>query len=73
MVHTMTYTNTKPYDKRDDFNFHILNFPLLGRNIPAEPTYGVIFVSVETIFQSLWFLSSFLDRGEVTESRVPSD
>jgi hypothetical protein len=50
-----------------------ISITLLGSNIPAEPTYGVIFVSVETIFQSLWFLSSFLDRGEVTESRVPSD
>ena len=31
----------KRYDKRDDFNFHIVNFPLLRSNIPAAPAYGV--------------------------------
>ena len=28
-------------DKRDDFNFHITNFPFLGSNIPSSPAYGV--------------------------------
>ena len=28
-------------DKRDDFNFHIKNFPLLSSNIPFSPAYGV--------------------------------
>ena len=32
------------YDKRDDFNFHITNFPFLSSNIPSLPAYGV-FVS----------------------------
>ena len=27
--------------KRDDFNFHITNFPFLGSNIPTSPAYGV--------------------------------
>ena len=36
--------STKLYDKRDDFNFPILNFPFLCGNIPASPAYGV-FVS----------------------------
>ena len=31
---------TKPYDKRDDFNFPILNFPCMC-NIPESPAYGV--------------------------------
>ena len=29
------------YDKRDDFNFHITNFPFLSSNIPYSPAYGV--------------------------------
>ena len=29
------------YDKRDDFNFHITNFPFLSSNIPTSPAYGV--------------------------------
>ena len=31
---------TKLYDKRDDFDFHIVNFPFLSSNIPSSPSYG---------------------------------
>jgi hypothetical protein len=31
----------KLYDKRDDFNFLIVNFPFICSNIPAAPAYGV--------------------------------
>ena len=33
--------STKLYDKRDDFNFHIVNFPFMSSNIPSGPSYGV--------------------------------
>ena len=33
--------HTSIYDKRDDFNFHITNFPSLSSNIPTLPAYGV--------------------------------
>ena len=33
--------DTSIYDKRDDFNFHITNFPFLSSNIPTPPAYGV--------------------------------
>ena len=29
------------YDKHDDFDFHIVNFPFLSSNIPSGPSYGV--------------------------------
>ena len=32
---------TSIYDKRNDFNFHIINFPFLRSNIPASSAYGV--------------------------------
>ena len=32
---------TTLYDKRDDFDFHIVNFPFLSSNIPSSPSYGV--------------------------------
>jgi len=32
---------SKLYDKRDDFDFEIINFPHLVSNIPATPAYGV--------------------------------
>ena len=33
--------STNVYDKRDDFNFEIINFPNMCSNIPAFPAYGV--------------------------------
>ena len=33
--------STKIYDKRDDFNIKIINFPNTCSNIPASPAYGV--------------------------------
>jgi hypothetical protein len=33
--------STKIYDKRDDFNFKIINFSNMCSNIPASPPYGV--------------------------------
>ena len=35
--------HTSIYDKRDDFNFHITNFPFLSSNIP---TYGVFILQL---------------------------
>ena len=40
---------TKHYDKRDDLNFPIVNFPIICSNIPAAPAYGE-YISVDTIF-----------------------
>ena len=33
--------STRLYDKRDDFDFYIVNFPFLSSNIPSGPFYGV--------------------------------
>ena len=32
---------TSIYDKREDFNFKIVNFPYLDSNIPKNPAYGI--------------------------------
>ena len=31
----------KLYDKRDDFNFSMMNFPFISNNIPAASVYEV--------------------------------
>ena len=33
--------STRLYDKCDDFDFHIVNFPFLSSNIPSGLSYGV--------------------------------
>ena len=35
------FVSSKIYDKRDDFDFDIVNFPFLDGNVPRRPSYGV--------------------------------
>ena len=35
------FVSSKIYDKRDDFDFDIVNFPFLDRDIPRAPSYGI--------------------------------
>jgi hypothetical protein len=47
---------TKLYDKRDDLKFPIVDFLFICSIIPAASAYRV-YISVDPILQSLWFLS----------------
>ena len=38
---TIGIVSSKIYDKRDDFNFKIVNFPFLDKDVPRSPSYGV--------------------------------
>ena len=54
---------TKLYDKRDDFNFPILNFPFIYSNIPAAPAYGVYISQMIRYSRACGSYQDFLDRG----------
>ena len=41
LIVLMFKLSTRLFDKRDDFDFHIVNFPFLSSNIPSGPSYGV--------------------------------
>jgi hypothetical protein len=59
------------YDKRDDFNFPIVNFPIICSNIPAALAYGIyiyIYISVDTIFIWLFLTFSFSSFQTDTET-----
>ena len=43
------------YDKRDDFIFHMINFPFLSSNIPSSPAYNV-YLTTQTVYQGLLLL-----------------
>ena len=34
--------STKMFDKRDDFDFDIVNFPFLDRDVPRRTSFGVL-------------------------------
>ena len=38
-IDTRGTLNTKIYEKRDDFDFPIVNFSFLSGNVPAAPAY----------------------------------
>jgi hypothetical protein len=54
---------TKHYDKRDDFNFPIVNFPFICSNIPAVPAYGVYISQMIRYSRACGSYQDFLDRG----------
>ena len=38
---TNDIVSSKIYDKQDDFNFEIVNFPFLDGDVTRSPSYGV--------------------------------
>ena len=53
---------TNLYDKRDDFNFPIVTFPCICRNIPAAPPYGVYISQLIRYSRACGSYRDFLDR-----------
>jgi hypothetical protein len=54
--------STKIYDKRDDFNFKIINFPNMCSNIPASHAYGVYISQLIRYARASSNYSDFLKR-----------
>jgi hypothetical protein len=63
--------NTTIYDKRDDFNFKILNFPNMCSNIPASPAYGVYISQLIRYARASSNYSDFLKRYLHLRNRLP--
>ena len=51
--------STKIYDKRDDFNFKIINFPNMCSNIPDSPAYGVYILQ---LIRYAWASSNYSEK-----------
>ena len=52
------------YDKGDDFNFDITNFPFMGSNIPSSPAYDNFYLSTYTIRPGLLLVWMFYFEGQ---------
>ena len=57
--------STKIYDKRDDFNFDIVNFQFLDGDVPQRPSYGVyIYLNLFALPEHLrMFLTSIIETN----------
>ena len=62
--------STKIYDKRDDFNFKIINFPNMCSNIPASPAYGVYISQLIRYARASSNYSDFLKRHLYLRNRL---
>jgi hypothetical protein len=54
---------SKLYDKRDYFNFPIVNFPFICSNSPAAPAYGVYISQLLRYSRACGSYQEILDRG----------
>ena len=57
-------------DKRDDFNFPIVNFPFLSRNIPSAPAYGVYVSQLIRYARACSNYQDFMERGKVLTTKL---
>ena len=63
---------TRLYDKRDDSNFPIVNFPFLTSNIPAAPAYGVYVSQLIRYARVCSNYQDFMERGKVFTTKLLS-
>ena len=64
--------HTKLYDKRDDFNFPIVNFPFLDSNIPASPAYGIYISQLIRYARAYSRYDEFLARSKMLTTKLLS-
>ena len=62
--------STNIYDKRDDFNFKIINFPNMCSNIPASPAYGAYISQLIRYARASSNYSDFLKRHLYLRNRL---
>ena len=61
---------TRLSDKRDDFNFPIVNFPFLSSNIPSAPAYGVYVSQLIRYARACSNYQDFMERGKVLTTKL---
>ena len=62
--------HTRLYDKRDDFDFPIVNFPYLSSNIPESPAYSVFVSQLVRYARVCSKYEDFLFRGSILVSKL---
>ena len=62
--------STKIYDKRDDFNFDIVNFPFLDGDVPQRPSYGVYISQLIRFARASSHVSDFNNRNKFLTAKL---
>ena len=61
---------TKLYDKRDDFDFDIVNFPFLDGDVPRSGTYGVYISQLIRFARVSTLIFDFNTRNNVLTEKL---
>ena len=62
--------SSKIYDKRDDFNFEIVNFPIHDGDVPRSPSYGVYISQLIRFARVCSHVDDFNNRNKVLNSEL---
>ena len=62
-INSENWLRTQLYDKRDDFNFPIVNFPFICSNIPSASAYAVYISQLIRYSSDCGSYQDFLERG----------
>ena len=57
--------STKIYDKRDDFDFDIVNFPFLDSEVPRSSSYGVYFSQLIHFARASSYITDFKTHNKL--------
>ena len=61
---------TKIYDKRDDFDFDIVNFPFLDDDVPRRPSYGVYISQLILFARASSHVTDFNNRNKFLTAKL---
>ena len=62
--------STKVYDKRDDFNFEIVNFPFLDGDVPHSTSYGVYISQLFRFARASSYVTDFNTRYKLLTQKL---
>jgi hypothetical protein len=61
---------TTLYDKRDDFDFAIINFPFRCSNVPLSPAYGLYICLLIPYTRACFAYEDFSKRGRLLTNKL---
>ena len=62
--------STKIYDKRDDFDFEIVNFPFLDGGVPRSTSYGVFISQLIRFARPSSYITDFNTRNKLLTQKL---
>ena len=62
--------STKIYDKRDDFDFEIVNFQFLDGDVPRSTSYGVYISQLIRFASASSYITDFITRNKLLTQKL---